>query len=430
MAGSNAEPLPWPKWETVNSDCWVSLCFSQLAKCLRSIKRVALFFVFVLAFDIRNLKLFPLIPTVSTMYKSNHKIRFFFYFVLFVFLTACENVESKKDTSSETVAAKVNDTEISRSDSGNVSESTESKKDTSKDTVAAKVNGVEISRVDFDNTLKIAKQQFASIGAEKGDISGSVNVEKEVVERLIGIELMLQDAQKRGITADAVAVDGRMAGFRNSFKTEKEFTDYMKENNITIDIVEKQITKQMILQQLQSDLLKEMKGKIQVTEKESKAFYDANQDKFKHPDQVKASHILIKVEPKADEAAVKQALSTIEDVRKKAIAGEDFAELAKKHSQDPSNIKGGDLGFFAKGQMLKSIEDAAFALQPNEISKVVKTDFGYHIIKVTERKVAAVIPFAEVEDKISEYLSQRQLDQAQRQYSDDIRKNAKVEIKI
>ncbi len=363
------------------------------------------------------------------MYKSNLKIGIFFSLVLVVFFAACKNVESKNATSPETVAVKSKDTEISRSDSGSA-ERTESKKGATKDTVAAIVNGVKISRVDFDNTLKVAKQQFASIGAVKGHAPGSVNIEKEVIERLISIELMLQDAKKRGITADLVAVDGQMAGFRNSFKTEKEFTDYMKENNITIDIAKEQITKEMILKQLQGKLLQEMKEKIHVTEKDSKAFYDANQDKFNHPDQVKASLILIKVEQKADEAAVKQALSTIEDVRKKAIAGKDFAELAQKYSQGENNIKGGDLGFIAKGEILKPIEEAAFTLQPNEISKVVKTELGYNLIKVTERRAAGVIPFAEVEGKISQFLSQKWLEQAQSQYTEDIRKNAKVEIKI
>jgi peptidyl-prolyl cis-trans isomerase C len=365
------------------------------------------------------------------MYASNLKIGIFLSLLLVVFLAACDNVETKKGTSPEkTVAAKAKDADSSRSDSAAAPESTESKQDSSKDPVAAIVNGVEISRLDFENTLKVAKEQFASIAAEKGIVPDSVNIEKEVIERLISIELMLQDAKKRGITVDKVALDGQMAGFRNDFKTEKEFTDYMKENKITVDIVKAQITKQMTLQQLQEALLQEMKEKIKVTEKDSKAFYDANLDKFNHPDQVKASHILIKVDPKADKAAVKQALSTIEDIRKKAIAGEDFAELAKKNSQGESNIKGGDLGFFSKGKLQKPFEDAAFTLQPNEISKVVKTELGYHIIKVTERRAAGVIPFAEVKDKINQYLSQRDLDQAQQQYTEDMRKNAKVEIKI
>ena len=338
-------------------------------------------------------------------------------------LPACDNGDSKKDTPAKTVEA-----EISRS--AITPETTDKKKDIAKDPVAATVNGVAISRADYENTLKIAQQQFALIAKDRGDAPGSVNVEKEVIERLISIELMLQDAQKRGLAADKVAVDGEMAAFRNSFKTEQEFTDYLKENNITVDTVKAQITKEMTLKQLQGELLKEMAEKSEVSEKESKGFYDANVEKFNHPDQVKASHILIKVEKTADEAADKKALATIEDIRKKAIAGEDFAELAKKYSEGSSNIKGGDLGFFAKGQMQEAFEEVAFTLPINEISKPVKTDYGYHIIKVTEKRAAGVISYDEVKDLIRQHLSQKQLEHAQKLYTDGMRNSAKVEINI
>jgi len=173
-----------------------------------------------------------------------------------------------------------------------------------------------------------------------------------------------------------------------------------------------------------------MAEKSEVSEKESKGFYDANVEKFNHPDQVKASHILIKVEKTADEAADKKALAAIEDIRKKAIAGEDFAELAKKYSEGSSSIKGGDLGFFAKGQMQEAFEEAAFTLPLNEISKPVKTDYGYHIIKVTEKRAAGVISYDEVKDLIRQHLSQKQLEHAQKLYTDGMRNSAKVEIKI
>lgn len=336
--------------------------------------------------------------TRSNMHKSNLKRGIVFSLVLVFFLAVCVNAQKKKESS--------------------------------KDTVAAIVNGVEISRADFDNTLKVAQEQFASIGAAQGTLPDTVDIEKEVIERLIGIELMLQDAQERGIVVEAAVIDGQMAGFRNSFKTEEEFTGYMKENNITVDIVKEQITKQITLQQLQGVLLQELKEKNTATQEDSKAFYEANLEKFKHPDQIKASHILIKVEKDADEVTAKEALSKIKDIRKKAVTGEDFAELAKKNSEGPTSVKGGDLGFFSKGMMVQPFDTAAFALEPNEISEVVKTEFGYHIIKLIEKKPAGVTPFAEMEDKINQYLSQIQLDQAQIQYSKDLREKATVEVKI
>ncbi len=375
------------------------------------------------------------------MHNAKLKIGIVCSLLLVGLLPACDNGDNKKDTPAKSVATEVTETgpagtPATTEEKTDISKesvapaTTDQKKDVANDPVAATVNGVVISRADFDSTLKLAQQQFAAIAAERGDAPASVNVEKEVIERLIAIELMLQDAKKRGITAHKVAVDGEIAGFRNSFKTEQEFTDYLKENNLTVDIIKEQISKENILQQLQAVLLQEMKAKIQVTEKDSKAFYDANKEKFNHPDQVKASHILIKVVEGADEATDKKALAAIEDIRKKAIAGEDFSELAKKYSQGSSNVKGGDLGFFAKGQMQTTLEEAAFTLPINEISQPVKSDYGYHIVKVIEKRPAGTIPFTEVADRISSYLSQKQLDQAQKLYMDDMRNSAKVEIKI
>lgn len=378
------------------------------------------------------------------MHNSKLKLGIVCSLLLVGFLPACDNGDNKKDTPAKSVATEVTETAISlpagtpatteeKTDIPKDSvapATTDKNKDVSKDPVAATVNGVVISRTDFDNTLKVAQQQFALIAKETGAAPASVNVENEVIERLISIELMLQDAKKRGLAADKVAVDAEMADFRNSFKTEQEFTDYLKANNITVDTVKAQITKEMTLKKLQGELIKEMAEKSQVSEQESKGFYDANKEKFTHPDQVKASHILIKVEKTADEAADKKALSAIEDIRKKAIAGEDFTELAKKYSEGSSSIKGGDLGYFAKGQMQEAFEEAAFTLPLNEISKPVKTDYGYHIIKVTEKRAAGVIAYEEVKDLIRQHLSQKLLEHAQKLYTDGMRNSATVEIKI
>lgn len=295
------------------------------------------------------------------------------------------------------------------------------------DTAAAIVNNRKISRAYFNNALTAAKQQFSSIG---NTASEGIDIEKKVIERLISIELMLQDAEKRSITADATAVDVQMRGFRNQFKTEMEFINYLTQNNITVNIIQEQIGKQLILQQLQQELLQELKRNIAVTPEESRAFYDSNIERFKAPEQVRASHILIKVEADSDDATTKQALTTIEDIRKRTINGEDFAELAQKNSQGASSKQGGDLGFFGRGQMVKPFAEAAFSLTPGEISEPIKTRFGYHIIKVTEKKAAGITPFEEVEKKITSYLTQRQLDLNQQKYSTDLRENAAITVNI
>ena len=299
-----------------------------------------------------------------------------------------------------------------------------------KNGAAARVNDVEISREAFNKAVSAAKDQFAAIGVDKKKKSDTVDIEQEVIDRLITIELMYQDAKKRGIQVDEAKVDQDLINFSTSFQTEEEFNDFLKKNSIDMTIVKEQFSKKVVLQQYHRELLQELKKKIEVSPEESEAFYKANLEKFAFPEQVKASHILIKLNKDADKAAEKLALTSIEDIRKKVLGGEDFAKLAEEYSQGPSSSRGGDLGFFSKKQMVKPFADAAFALKIGEISEVVKTSFGYHIIKLMERKAAGTTPYEEVKDKINDYLMQAELDQAQRDYNRLLRENAKVEVTI
>jgi peptidyl-prolyl cis-trans isomerase D len=159
-----------------------------------------------------------------------------------------------------------------------------------------------------------------------------------------------------------------------------------------------------------------IRDRIQVSPQDVQRYYEDNQQQYSTPDQVRASHILLHTEGK-DEAAVKKQA---EDLAKQAKAGADFAELAKKHSQDESNnTKGGDLDFFGKGQMVPEFDAAAFAMQPGDISDPVKTQYGYHVIKVTEKKAATKRPLAEVQAQIEDQIKwQRAQDEAQRTTDD------------
>lgn len=147
---------------------------------------------------------------------------------------------------------------------------------------------------------------------------------------------------------------------------------------------------------------------IEVSEGEVKEYYDAHQDEFQQEEQVRARHILIRVEEGADEATKAAARQRAEAVLARAKAGEDFAALATESSDDSSAARGGDLGFFRRGLMVPPFEEAAFAMQPGEISDIVETQFGYHVIRVEERTEEGTRPFADVAAEIAQKLkSQR-----------------------
>jgi peptidyl-prolyl cis-trans isomerase D len=162
-----------------------------------------------------------------------------------------------------------------------------------------------------------------------------------------------------------------------------------------------------------------MRAKVTVTGQQIERYYNDNIQQYSTPEQVRASHILIKTTGKAeeDEAAKKKAEDLLAQVKK----GADFAELAKKNSQDEgSAVKGGDLDFFPRGQMVAEFDKVAFTLQPGQISDLVKSQFGYHIIKVTDKRPATTKPLAEVRTQIEDQLKYEQAQTAAQKLADEV----------
>jgi peptidyl-prolyl cis-trans isomerase C len=176
-------------------------------------------------------------------------------------------------------------------------------------------------------------------------------------------------------------------------------------------------------------LKREVIQKITVSEDEVKAYYDANKDEFKIPEMVRARHILFLVEASATDEQKKKVYEKAVETLKEIKEGADFAKLASELSGDPgSKSKGGEIGFVARGKTVKPFEDALFALKPGEVSGVVETKFGYHIIQAEERKDASVEPFDEAKEKIRLKIIQERVKPAVTEFIDKAMKDAKAEI--
>jgi peptidyl-prolyl cis-trans isomerase C len=176
-------------------------------------------------------------------------------------------------------------------------------------------------------------------------------------------------------------------------------------------------------------LQKEVISKIKVTEKEAKAYYDKNPDLFKSPEQVKARHILIQVPKEASEEDKKKLKEKADEVLKKVKAGEDFAKLAAENSDDPgTKSKGGELGFFSKGSMVPAFEQAAFSLKPGEVSELVETEFGFHVIKVDEKKEAVSEPFDTIKGKVTQQVLREKQEAKVTEFVEQALKKAKVSM--
>jgi len=288
---------------------------------------------------------------------------------------------------------------------------------------AAVVNGVVITRAHYDKEFKVHLDRVTRQGRPVSD-DQLAELKKDVLDGLVEREVLYQESQKAGIKIPDQKVNDQMAGIKKRFPNEEEFKKALASMGLTQEEVRTQIQRGLSIREL---IDQKVAYKIVVTDEETKAYYDGNPQLFKQPAEVKASHILIKVEPTADDAAKAAARKKIEDIRQKLTDGGDFAELAKEYSEGPSGPQGGELGFFRRGQMVKPFEDAAFSMKANEISAPVETRFGYHLIKVNDKKPEQTLAYADVKDKIAQRLKQEKVEKAAKVYVENLKKAAKIE---
>lgn len=289
--------------------------------------------------------------------------------------------------------------------------------------IVALVNGEEINQGDFDRQLDRVMGELARRGRfVKKDQRPFLR--KEVLEGLINRELLYQESLKKGIKIQEKSLDDQFEAVKKGFPNNDEFEKAIKKSNLTKAKIKAQIKKDMAINEFISSRV--AKG-ISVSAIEIREYYDQNPNLFKEPEQIRARHILIKAESGADESERAKALKKITAIQKKVQEGEDFSSLAKEYSEDNSSVDGGDLGFFGKGAMVKPFEEAVWALKPGEVSDIVKTEFGYHLIQLVEKKPEIKRDFEAVQVKIGEYLKQKETRKELLALVAGLKENAKVE---
>lgn len=287
----------------------------------------------------------------------------------------------------------------------------------------ASVNGKAISQEDFDREMSRIGQRIAGKGQPVSDARLKA-IKKEVLENLIGVELLYQESQNKGVKIEETDVNMQWDNIKKRYPSGDELKKALTKMKLSEKAVKSQIRRGLAIKKL---LDTQVLDKIKATDKEIKEYYDSHPDAFKRPEVVRASHILITLDPKADKKKKTEARKKIENIQGKVKKGEDFAKLAKEFSQGPSGAKGGDLNYFPRGKMIKSFEDVAFALKIGEVSDIVETRFGFHLIKVVDKKKASTVGFEETKDKLRNYLKQQKSQKATEKYALNLKKNAKVE---
>lgn len=287
--------------------------------------------------------------------------------------------------------------------------------------VVAKVNGAPINAVELRRAKKVmmAGQPGMQIPPER-----QKEFDQQALSQIISAELLYQAGAKLKIKNLEEQVDAKLAQSKKRFPSPEEFTKAIKELEMTEAELREYTRRDLIISNFIDQTIV---PKVTVAEEDIKNFYEQNPDKFNQPEAVKASHILIGVDAKASAEEKKKAREKTEKLRKEIAGGADFAALAKENSTCPSSQQGGDLGFFGKGQMVPAFEQSAFSLKPGEISDVVETQFGYHIIKVTDKKPAETVALKEVRSKIEEFLKGQKISAAVNNYLVETKKTAQIE---
>jgi len=294
------------------------------------------------------------------------------------------------------------------------------------DKVVAKGKGVEVKRSRLDEELTSFKAAAAARGQTISPEQTSL-LERQILDRLISIDLLLQKATDADRAKGKESAHKRLEQIKERAGSEEALNRQLKAVGTTHEDVERKMT-----EELTAEAVLERELKINVTDADVKKFYDENPSKFEQPEQVRAAHILLGTrEPSGGELSPEKKAEKkkqMEELLKRARSGEDFGKLAQEYSEDPgSKDKGGEYTF-PRGKMVPEFEATAFGLKTNEVSEIITTQFGYHIIKLYEKLPAQTVPLKDVESNVRDYLKNQEVQKELPGYMANLRKEAGVEI--
>jgi parvulin-like peptidyl-prolyl isomerase len=275
----------------------------------------------------------------------------------------------------------------------------------------AEVNESGITSDQLQNTFLNAISRYDDATLSSLDQSAIVSFKKNILDQLINYELLYQQAQKEKVKISNDDINLEIDKIKDNFSSPEEFNKALKANNITLVRLKEDIKRQLMI----NSILEKTRNQVSISDEDLLEYYNENKDSFLEPEQVHARHILLETEEEANNIL----LQLKEDII-------DFAEMAKEKSIGPSAPSGGDLGFFTRGQMVKEFEDAAFSLEPGEISKVVQTQFGYHIIKCEEKKEGYSPNFEEAKERINNILKYQRENEAITAFTSKLREEAVI----
>jgi peptidyl-prolyl cis-trans isomerase C len=285
----------------------------------------------------------------------------------------------------------------------------------------AKVNGRPILRRDFEAAVQL---QFRGRRAGRDGLKDLQTVREKVLEQLIDNELLYQKASKADAAVPEEKIEAEFKTLRDGFPSASEFADVLKATGVSEAEIKEQLRRTLIVTRFVD---REVLAGLEVTDEEVRRYYDQNPAEMVRPEAVRLTQIMVRVGPQASQAERATARQKIEAILKEIRAGEDFAQLARRHSEGAEAAKGGDAGLLIRGKGPPAIEKVAFSLEPGTASDVIESRYGLHIIKVGSRRPEGPIPFEDAKATIRTRLLARGREARIRAYVDRLKEQAKVE---
>ena len=288
--------------------------------------------------------------------------------------------------------------------------------------IVATVNGVAIAKTALLERVAGADAQKGGSPARK-----TIAFYRKSLEQLVDAELLYQACRNRGMLAASADVEKELDKLKSRFPQPDLFEQSLEARGMTPDRLRTEVQRNLSIQKLiETDIV----SQVRVSTEEIRRFYEENQDQMRQPEKLRLSHILKRVLPRAAAEERSIVLTAIEDVSAEASSGADFAALAREHSDDLGSAQNGGELTVIRGQTVPPFEQAAFALEPGGLSPVVETQFGYHIIKLSEKIEGRLMPYEEVQPRIEQHLKQEAMQTSIDQKLESLKESSEVEVFI
>jgi peptidyl-prolyl cis-trans isomerase SurA len=296
------------------------------------------------------------------------------------------------------------------------------------DRIVAIVNDEVITQSEIDEAEYLLAN--GKLKTDQGKAKGLPNretVKKQILERFIDRKLQLQEAEKLKIKVTDENINSAIQEIKdkNNISSDQELKDSLSLQGLTLEDLRQQISRRIKIAKL---INRKVRAKVQVNEDDIRTYYQEHLAEFLLREEMRARHILIQVPENASPETIKKIRSRIEKIAVNLENGADFAETAKKFSEAPDATKGGDLGYFKKGQMIPEIDQVVFDLRPGERSGVVRTPFGFHIFEVLDRKEHTIDNDPDIRKEIEDLIYKKKIEQQLKTFMKELKEKAFINI--